>query len=173
MSQFSSVAQSYLTLCDPMNCSTPGLPVHHQLPFSKNQWFLLASVITIMVAKWQFSTFVIWSILTGYFSSVRQKFRFSSIYLFKYIYTHRFMCSYLMNPLTFFFFLTTLKNTLLLLFSFFVSFPPFGAFSYWNTIDLQYCVSFRYTVIHTHVFFFRFFSLISYYEILIIVPCVI
>ena len=30
--QFSSVAQSYLTLCDPMNCSTPGLPVHHQLP---------------------------------------------------------------------------------------------------------------------------------------------
>ena len=29
--QFSSVAQSYPTLCDPMNCSTPGLPVHHQL----------------------------------------------------------------------------------------------------------------------------------------------
>ena len=25
--QFSSVAQSYPTLCDPMNCSTPGLPV--------------------------------------------------------------------------------------------------------------------------------------------------
>ena len=32
--QFSSVAQSYLTLCDPMDCSTPGLPVHHQLPNS-------------------------------------------------------------------------------------------------------------------------------------------
>ena len=31
-SQFSSVAQSCLTLCDPMDCSTPGLPVHHQLP---------------------------------------------------------------------------------------------------------------------------------------------
>ena len=31
-SQFSSVAQSCLTLCDRMNCSTPGLPVHHQLP---------------------------------------------------------------------------------------------------------------------------------------------
>ena len=30
--QFSLVAQSYLTLCDPMNRSTPGLPVHHQLP---------------------------------------------------------------------------------------------------------------------------------------------
>ena len=30
--QFSSVAQSCPTLCDPMNCSTPGLPVHQQLP---------------------------------------------------------------------------------------------------------------------------------------------
>ena len=30
--QFSSVAQSCLTLCNPMNHSTPGLPVHHQLP---------------------------------------------------------------------------------------------------------------------------------------------
>ena len=28
----SSVVQSCPTLCDPMNCSTPGLPVHHQLP---------------------------------------------------------------------------------------------------------------------------------------------
>ena len=28
--QFHSVAQSYLTLCDPVNHSTPGLPVHHQ-----------------------------------------------------------------------------------------------------------------------------------------------
>ena len=32
VSQFSSVAQSCLTLCNPMNRSTPGLPVHHQLP---------------------------------------------------------------------------------------------------------------------------------------------
>ena len=30
--QFSSVAQLCLTLCNPMNCSTPGLPVHYQLP---------------------------------------------------------------------------------------------------------------------------------------------
>ena len=30
--QFSSVAQSCPTLCDPMDCSTPGLPLHHQLP---------------------------------------------------------------------------------------------------------------------------------------------
>jgi len=29
---FSSVHQSCPTLCDPMNCSTPGLPVHHHLP---------------------------------------------------------------------------------------------------------------------------------------------
>ena len=32
--QFSSVTQSCLTLCNPMNRSTPGLPVHHQLPES-------------------------------------------------------------------------------------------------------------------------------------------
>ena len=31
-SQIRSVTQSCLTLCHPMNCSTPGLPVHHQLP---------------------------------------------------------------------------------------------------------------------------------------------
>ena len=30
--QFSSIVQSYLTLCDPMNRSMPGLPVHHHLP---------------------------------------------------------------------------------------------------------------------------------------------
>ena len=32
LSQFSSVAQLCPTLCDPMNRSMPGLPVHHQLP---------------------------------------------------------------------------------------------------------------------------------------------
>ena len=36
--QLTSVAQSCLTLCNPMNCSTPGLPVHHQLPeFTQTQ----------------------------------------------------------------------------------------------------------------------------------------
>ena len=30
--QFSSVTQSCPTLCNPMDCSTPGYPVHHQLP---------------------------------------------------------------------------------------------------------------------------------------------
>ena len=38
ISQFSSVAQSCPTLCDPMNRNTPGLPVHHQLPeFTQTQ----------------------------------------------------------------------------------------------------------------------------------------
>ena len=32
VARFSSVAQLCLTLCDPMDCSMPGLPVHHQLP---------------------------------------------------------------------------------------------------------------------------------------------
>ena len=32
LAQFSSVAQSCPTLCDPINRSTPGLPVHHQHP---------------------------------------------------------------------------------------------------------------------------------------------
>ena len=37
MSQFSSVTQSHLTLCDPMDCRTPGLPVHHELlEFTQN-----------------------------------------------------------------------------------------------------------------------------------------
>ena len=35
--QFSSITQLCLTLCNPMNCSTPGLPVHQQLPeFTQN-----------------------------------------------------------------------------------------------------------------------------------------
>ena len=38
--QFSSVAQSYLTLSNPMNHSTPGLPVYHQLPESTNTYSL-------------------------------------------------------------------------------------------------------------------------------------
>ena len=36
--QFSLVTQSCLSLCDPMDCSTPGFTVHHQLPeFTQNQ----------------------------------------------------------------------------------------------------------------------------------------
>ena len=45
-SQFSSVAQSCLTLCDPMNRSTPGLPVHHQLPeFTQTHFHRVSDVI--------------------------------------------------------------------------------------------------------------------------------
>ena len=45
---FSSVAQLCLTLCDPMDCSMPGFPVHHQLPvyvFSLQQNALCHSCI--------------------------------------------------------------------------------------------------------------------------------
>ena len=42
--QFSSVAQSCPTLCDPVDCSTLGLPVHHQLPES-TQPMSIASVM--------------------------------------------------------------------------------------------------------------------------------
>ena len=35
--QFSSVTQSCPTVCGPMNCSTPGLPVHHQFPGSSHK----------------------------------------------------------------------------------------------------------------------------------------
>ena len=45
--QFSSVAQSCPTLCDPMNCSTPGLPVHHQLQGSLK----LTSIESVMTSS--------------------------------------------------------------------------------------------------------------------------
>ena len=44
--QFTSVAQSCPTLCDPMNGSTPGLPVHHQLPkFTQTYIYQVSDVI--------------------------------------------------------------------------------------------------------------------------------
>ena len=44
--QFSPVAQSCPTLCDPMNCSTSGLPVHHQLPeFTQTHVHLVSDAI--------------------------------------------------------------------------------------------------------------------------------
>ena len=46
--QFSSVAQSCSTLCDPMNPSMPGLLVHHQLPeFTQTQVIKLVMLPTI------------------------------------------------------------------------------------------------------------------------------
>ena len=47
--QFTSVAQSCLTLCDPMDCSTPGQPVHHQLPEFTQNW--LVSTESVMPYK--------------------------------------------------------------------------------------------------------------------------
>ena len=44
MVQFSSVAQLCLTLFEPMNCGTPGLPVHHQLP----EFLKLMSIESVM-----------------------------------------------------------------------------------------------------------------------------
>ena len=45
-SSVSSVAQSCPTLCDPMDCSTPGLPVHHQLlEFTQTHVHLLGDAI--------------------------------------------------------------------------------------------------------------------------------
>ena len=51
--------------------------------------------------------------------------------------------------------------------------------NYWSIVDLQYCVSFRYIAniyvcVYIYIFFFfRFFSVIGYYKMLNIVPCVI
>ena len=42
--QFSSVTQSCLTLCNPMNCSMPGLLVHHQLPESPKPMFIVSGM---------------------------------------------------------------------------------------------------------------------------------
>ena len=48
--QFSSVAQSCPTLCDPKNCSTPGLPIHHQLPeFTQTQVHWISDAISSTV----------------------------------------------------------------------------------------------------------------------------
>ena len=49
--QFSSVAQSCPTLCDPMDRSMPGLPVHYQLPeftLTRWMWFRLTSIESVM-----------------------------------------------------------------------------------------------------------------------------
>ena len=46
--QFSPVAQSCWTLCDPMNCSMPGLPVHHQLP---DMWYIL--IFSILISSFK------------------------------------------------------------------------------------------------------------------------
>ena len=46
--QFSTVAQSCLTLCDPMDCSMPGLPIHHQPPEFTQTWVLTHILLSLM-----------------------------------------------------------------------------------------------------------------------------
>ena len=46
MVQFNSVAQSCPALCDPMDCTTPGFPIHHQLlEFNKTHVHLVGDAI--------------------------------------------------------------------------------------------------------------------------------
>ena len=50
--QFSSLAQSYPTLCDPMDCSTPGFPVHHLLELTQTHaisWWCLSIISSSVV----------------------------------------------------------------------------------------------------------------------------
>ena len=48
--QFSSVTQSCPTLCDPMDCSMPGLPLHHELPeFTQTHAYGVCDVISSSV----------------------------------------------------------------------------------------------------------------------------
>ena len=55
--QFSSVAQSCPTLCDPMNHSTPGLPVHHQLPeFTQTHVHRVGDAIVIIFMSLELSS---------------------------------------------------------------------------------------------------------------------
>ena len=45
--QFSSVAQLCLTLCNPMDCSMEGLPVHHHLPEFTKKINLKLNLLTL------------------------------------------------------------------------------------------------------------------------------
>ena len=57
LSSAQSVAQSCPTLCNPMNCSTPGLPVHHQLPeFTQTHVHRVSDAIAISSSVIPFSS---------------------------------------------------------------------------------------------------------------------
>ena len=51
LGSFSSVAQSCPTLCDPMNRSTPGLPVHHQLLQFTQAYFTIFCTVSSSLLK--------------------------------------------------------------------------------------------------------------------------
>ena len=54
MVQFSSVALSCLTICDPIDCSTPGFPVHHQLrePIQTHESVMSSNHLTTHLILW-------------------------------------------------------------------------------------------------------------------------
>ena len=55
--QFSSVTQLCLTLCNPEDCSTPGLPVHHQLPeLTQTHFHQVGNAIHILSSVIPFSS---------------------------------------------------------------------------------------------------------------------
>ena len=65
--QFSSVSRSCLTLCDPMDRSVPGLPVHHQLlEFTQTHVHLVGDPIESEISGWPKRSF-------GFFHKTLQK----------------------------------------------------------------------------------------------------
>ena len=54
--QFSSVTQSCLTLCDPMDCRTPGFPVHRQLPELAQTHVHWVGVAILSSVRWLINT---------------------------------------------------------------------------------------------------------------------
>ena len=66
--QFSSVAQSCLTLCNPMDCSTQGLPVHHQLPkLTQTQFHWIGDAIQLPSSVISFSSHLQYFLASGSF----------------------------------------------------------------------------------------------------------
>ena len=52
--QLGSVTLSYLTLCDPMDCTIPGFPIHHQLPeLAQRTYNLFVSIICFPTVKYK------------------------------------------------------------------------------------------------------------------------
>ena len=72
--QFSSVAQSCPTLCDPKNRSTPGLPVHHQLP---DFFFFFSSVSPVPTNMCIFHLCLPHIFLSPFLSSIHPSFHLS------------------------------------------------------------------------------------------------
>ena len=82
---FSSVSQLCPTLCDPMDCSTPGLSVHHQLPeFTQTHvhWVVMQSTISSSVVP--FSSHLQSSPASGSFQWVNSSHQVANIWSFSF-----------------------------------------------------------------------------------------